>query len=119
MGPRVPATSPAPGPHVSKVSKVSEVVAFSEVSEESLPLSEEELEELELLEEVERDRAPRLRNSYSGIKKRETYVKKNFVDLYGGREAKFRELFGAAEKRLPRLVKVRRKARWDPVTQAR
>ena len=74
--------------------------------------------------------------SYSGIKKRETYVNKymsmmlyrhnypnpktcrNFVDLYGGSVSKkFIDLYGGgggSQKqriRVPRLVKIRRKAR--------
>merc|ERR1719278_1826079 len=96
------------------------------VAGDSLPLSPEELELLEEVEkvkekveekvaEVEKLASGPLPFSYSGIKKRETYVNKNFVDLYGGGVSKkFIDLYGGKKQRVrvPRLVKIRRKARF-------
>ena len=112
---------------------------------DSLPLSPEELELLEEVEKVKEKVKEKVEEkvaeekslpfSYSGIKKRETYVNKymsmmlyrhtqtpktcrNFVDLYGGSVSKkFIDLYGGgagSQKqriRVPRLVKIRRKAR--------
>ena len=108
---------------------------------DSLPLSPEELELLEEVEKVKEKVEEKVAEvekslpfSYSGIKKRETYVNKyvstllkrhnqpqktcrNFVDLYGGVSKKFIDLYGGGagsqkkRVRVPRLVKIRRKAR--------
>merc|ERR1719278_674405 len=92
---------------------------------DSLPLSPEELELLEEVEKVKEKVEEKVAEvekslpfSYSGIKKRETYVNKNFVDLYGGVSKKFIDLYGGGNGsqkrriRVPRLVKIRRKARF-------
>merc|ERR1719500_2238881 len=96
------------------------------VAGDSLPLSPEELELLEEVEKVKEKVEEKVAEvekslpfSYSGIKKRETYVNKNFVDLYGGVSKKFIDLYGGGggvskkqRIRVPRLVKIRRKARF-------
>merc|ERR1719361_3174749 len=76
------------------------------VAGDSLPLSPEELELLEKVEEkvaeVEKLASGPLPFSYSGIKKRETYVNKNFVDLYGGGVSKkFIDLYGGKKTASP------------------
>merc|ERR550517_1247562 len=102
----------------------AEAAEAEAVAGDSLPLSPEELELLEEVEKVKEKVVEKLASgplplSYSGIKKRETYVNKNFVDLYGGGVSKkFIDLYGGgggSQKqriRVPRLVKIRRKARF-------